>query len=489
MKSLFADAAVYGIAPILRKGAALLILPLCAQHLSIEEFGVIAFIVAMMTVAAAFASCSFSSGVTRFFHEYEGTERDNMAASALAASATTSFATLLIACYCIPPVARHALKQDVDIIVYAGLVGVFATGIGQLFTNLLRLARRKWIFAGLSVITGAVSVGTILYCVVLKEMGALGMLLGTTAGAVCECVLFGIASRDLWWGIPRWPFLKQLAAFSLPLILVQLAAILKNQTDKWFLVSFCELRDLGLYAIAEKFAMLVNLLGVTVFKLAWSPYIYGFAKEQDKQKNVLSEVSGIYFFLLLCFVLLLSLLSPVVLRLLFPAEMLDAWKIVLPLCLVRTFYGMGFVWCIGIHMAFKTKLMPVAVLLGLLGNVLLDAILVPAFGPIGAAWGSAIASAILALTYLHTAQHYYPAPYNIRKQALVFCAFTLLANANHFSPELIYPLPASILTASALCVMCLLGYLLLIPDTTRIILRQTCRHYLAKLLPLSDSST
>lgn len=482
MKTLFADAAVYSIAPILRKGAALLVLPLCARHLTLDEFGIIAFIVAMMTVAAAFASCSFSSGVTRFFHEHNGKERGDMAASALAASSATSAATFLIAVYSIPPITRLALNQNADSIVYVGLAGVFATGIGQLFTNLLRLARRKWIFAALSTVTGATTVGTILYCVVVEKMGALGMMLGTTTGAVCECVLFGIASIDLWRGVPRWLFVKRLASFSLPLILVQLAAILKNQTDKWFLVSFCSLKDLGLYAIAEKFAMLVNLLGVTVFKLAWSPYIYSFAKNHEKQKSVLAEVSSVYFFLLLCFVLALSLMSPIVLHLFFPPPMLEAWKLVLPLCLIQVFYGMGFVWCIGIHMAFKTRLMPIAVILGLLVNVLLDAILVPALGPFGAAWGSAVASSILALTYLRIAQHYYPTGYRLPREGIALVGFIVLANANHFSARLATPGPALILTAAAMATMIALGYTALLTEESRIGVRLQCRRIL-RLLP------
>ncbi len=427
MKRLLGDTAVYGISSVLQKALGFVLLPVYTRHLSRAEYGVVAFIVSVMAVVEVFVTCCASSGITRFYYEHDPERRSSLACSALLFSLATGLLVAGIGLCLAPWLADRVWRiADGTAMLRVAFLGLFFGSVGQIFPNLLRLGRRKWTFVILSVINMLLTAAFMVYWVVFARQGALGMVLGTTCGAVTQFVLFGAAALGQCRGRPSRGLLKQVLSFSIPIVFVGLSGIVKNQTDKWFLKYFCDLEALGLYAIGEKFASIVALLGVTTFTLAWSPYILGYAKEEDRQKRILAEVSDAYLFSLLLMAMALSAFGPHVLRAMSPPAFHAASRVILPLCMIWVFMGIGYVWVVGVHMALMTKYLPVFVFVGLVVNIALNALMIPPFGIVGAAAASGISSAVISVQYLWFSQRHFPVAYHTKRMAWCLCLFGVL---------------------------------------------------------------
>ena len=188
------------------------------------------------------------------------------------------------------------------------------------------------------------------------------------------------------WHRDWWP---RLVRFGAPLVPVALGMYVLNTADRWFIIRYQGQTVLGIYAIADKFAVMLALL-VTTFRQAWWPVAMDAIQSSDGPA-LLRIMSRLYLGVSCVGVVLLTAISPWLVQFLTTPAYYDAYILVGILALQPLNYGFQMIVSIGIWKAEKTIWSPVSLGIAALLNIVLAFWLVPLYGGMGAAIATAIA--------------------------------------------------------------------------------------------------
>jgi O-antigen/teichoic acid export membrane protein len=182
-----------------------------------------------------------------------------------------------------------------------------------------------------------------------------------------------------------------------------------NFVDRIIIVRTLGLAEAGLYSLAVKFAQAVNVL-VRGFQLAWPPLAYSIRDDDDARRAYAAVVT--WFVVGGAFVVSgMWLLSRWIVRALAAPEFFDSYEAIGPIAAGVTLYALYMVLVVILGRTGRTEFNFPATAAALAANVVLNLVLVPPFGIVGA--GLALVASylvVLALMYGFT-QRLFPVPY------------------------------------------------------------------------------
>jgi O-antigen/teichoic acid export membrane protein len=165
-----------------------------------------------------------------------------------------------------------------------------------------------------------------------------------------------------------------------------------NTSDRWFVSYYHGQNALGLYAVGAKFAMLIAM-AVTTFRQAWWPVAMDSMHSEDGPA-LYRTMGRLYLGVASAGVVLLTALSPLLVRWFTPPAYFNAYPIVGILAWHSIFYGFYLIAAAGIWKAEKTVWAPFLMGVTALLNIGLNAWLVPEYGGLGAALATSISFCI-----------------------------------------------------------------------------------------------
>ena len=205
--------------------------------------------------------------------------------------------------------------------------------------------------------------------------------------------LTGVKNRQ----ILKAPFDRELLVFSYPLMFVTILLTLMHWMDILMLGAFTNASTVGLYHPAARTAGLLQAL-LTSFLSIYSPMIAQFHAESD-QKNM----SGSYKLVsrwLLTFsipVALIFLVYPQKVMLLFGAEYLPSANVLIVLTAATFIHAILGAAQSTLSMTGHTRLLLWNAIGAFIINIILNIILIPNYGMIGAAWATLISLFVISL--------------------------------------------------------------------------------------------
>jgi O-antigen/teichoic acid export membrane protein len=201
--------------------------------------------------------------------------------------------------------------------------------------------------------------------------------------------------------------------FGVPLVPAALALIAVNFSDRFFLVHLASLDEVGLYEIGVRIASAMVLL-LTAFRMAWPAFAYSIEDEAEAKRTyafVLTYLVVVASWLALA----LGLLAPWLVRLLTTPDYYEGQRVVAPLAFGGMAYAAYIVMAIGVGRAKRTQFNWAITGVAALVNVVLNVILIPPYGMIGAAAATVAAYCVMFLAMTWYAQRVFPVPYQWRR--------------------------------------------------------------------------
>jgi O-antigen/teichoic acid export membrane protein len=189
----------------------------------------------------------------------------------------------------------------------------------------------------------------------------------------------------------------------------EVSLYLLNFVDRLIITRSLGLREAGLYSLAVKFAQGVNVL-VRGFQLAWPPFAYSI-REDDEARRVYATVVTLFVAGCTFVVTAMWLFSRWFVRALAAPKYFDAYEAIGLIATAVTLYALYLVLVVILGRTGRTELNLPAALAALVANVVLNLLLVPPLGIVGA--GLALVASyliVLALMYGFT-QRLFPVPY------------------------------------------------------------------------------
>jgi len=320
-----------------------------------------------------------------------------------------------------------------------GLLGAPVQLINTLLGQVLRNTFRAVPFTVLNLVTVALTVGLGIALVVGARLGPLGVLIGVLVAQLVILPVRALTARDAF--APRFDraLLGRLLAYGVPLVPTSLAFWVFLTSDRLLLGRLSTLDQLGLYSVAVSLVGLANV-AIAALGQAWTPHLIRHYEEDKAEASWF--VGRMLVYCVAGFGLLavgLTALAPEALAILSGDAFHGASAAVGPLALGMVAYASVSMTGAGISLMKQTKYLAIHAWVAAVVNVVLNVVLDPPFGMVGAAWATAIAYGYLTLAYLATSQRLWAIDIPVRKAvatvALVV-AFTAVASVLPTGPLL-----------------------------------------------------
>lgn len=392
---------IYALGNIGLKASGLLIAPLYLNPdlLSVESFGYFALLYTTAQLAVFMVGLGLNHGLLKFLADpIYREEREALPFTTLVAGLGAAGLGFLLFWALAAPLADLLVgpEERGGVIVLVGAY-VAMKVVGGIPLMLLRARERAGWYA--TAVTGeaAVLVGAVYYFLAVAGMGLWGLMAAFAASAaVGTLVLVVVMLTNV-----RWRFdpklVVPLVRFGWPLVVAALAAWFLNLGDRYLLAWLVDASVTGLYEWAARLAGAVNMLFVQSFQLAFSVIGLKALTRSDEEANLHRNTFRHYVVLTGWATLGITLLAYDLTRLLTSeATYLEAEPLVFLLALGFMAYGVHFIITNVLYAAERTGTMGALVFLAALLNLLLNVLLIPLIGAVGAALTTYLAYLALA---------------------------------------------------------------------------------------------
>src|SRR6266571_4676419 len=397
IKRLAKHSAIYGLGGIVSRILAVLLLPLYTSYLGRVGFGKIETIVALTTVLVIVLRLGISSAFFRFYFDSPDPERRTLVVRT-SFWFTMAMATAgLVAGFALATPLAHGLRLGDDPwLVRAAFVGLWAQMNYEQLTSLFRVEERSLQFVYASVANVLLTVGATVLLVIGLHKGPTGAVVGNFIGTLAVYIVL-LAYRRYQLGLQfSRDLLRQMNHFGLPLVPSALALWAINFIDRIFIAQYKGQSEVGVYSVAVRISSAIVFL-MMAFRLAWPAFAYSIEDDRHAKRTYAFVLT---YLLLLCswVSLALGLLSPWLVRLLARGPGFHrASEAVALLAFGSAAYAGYTVLSIGVGRARATQFNWVISGAAAVVNVVLNVILIPPYGMMGAAVATAAAYVVLFL--------------------------------------------------------------------------------------------
>lgn len=467
LRHLARDSAIYGGTDFVSKLIAFLAFPLIAAALSPLAFGALELMLTATALLGMIANCGLNNALQRFYWDThtEPTQRPVLVSSGLAA-----LTLLLLVATVLGGVTllayRHWMQEAHPPLGWIGLLaGLMLMAAGQCVQYLLdvtRLHMAPWRFAGIALVSRVVTAAAGVGAVVWLGWGLDGLVAVQALVMVAAVPLALYAVRmDLTWQVDP-AAARKLMQFGHPFIYAGLAFWLFGSMDRWLLAGMSDVEEVGIYSVAHRFASVILFVSMA-FGQAWSPLAIKIrADHPQSYRSLYVDI----LLALLCAMLLLgggvALFSPEIMVGLMPVKYHSAGLALSALAMGLILQSTMQVTAIGISLERKTHLFARLSWLAAALNLVLNLIMIPPLGALGAAVATSLSYLFLTAAYLYYTQQLHPLPVPWNK-LLVLAALWLLMAAFLVGLRLRQPVAASVVYRTLFMVVCLLVCASLIP--------------------------
>jgi O-antigen/teichoic acid export membrane protein len=424
-RDLIKHSGVYALGTILTRVVSIVMLPINTRFLTPEDYGTIALLDLTAGVLGILVAGGLTSALGRFHHDGDTDEhRNTIWWTGLAMVAAMTAVLVLPAFLFRDWLARVTLGGDTakGALYYTLVLStLWFNVIANVSSLYLRIRKWSWMAISLALLTLIINVLLNVYFL-RNGWGISGVLAGnliTLIGmsAVRVGIVMRYCGRFRFDGGLAWEMLR----FGLPIMLISLLGTAMQQSDKYLVGQFIDLKSVGMYALASQISIGLNQLFLAPFIAIWGTVMYDVAREPDS-KTAFVRIFEYYVYAVLLLMLGVSLFIEPMIRIFATPAYLGAASLVPVVCLGLAFSSLDTHFKVPAMLAKKTLGLLPPTLAGLAVNVLLNLWLLPIFGIQAVPWVSVATYAVFAGATLMQARRidHYPYP-------LARCGVVLLA--------------------------------------------------------------
>ena len=385
----------YTFCNFVQKGISFFVIPLYVRILTTAEYGEYSVFQSWRDILIIFASMNLYCGVYTKAMVDLPEERDRYTSSmqGLGCLFTSAYFILYLIFY---DFWTTLFKMDYKVMVFLFLYFVFFPAFNFWSTR----QRVEYKYRIMVVVTLLIAIATPLLSLLLLVLTTLRSTAVIYGYLIVQCSVGGFLflkqflKGRCFFDKQYW---KHALSFNIPLIPHYLSLIVLGQVDRIMVDSYCGPESAGIYSFAYQIGYTINIL-ISAINGTRVPWTY----EKLKEKNY---VSCTRVFNLLCgfmalLVVTITLVSPEIIAVMATPEYSQAVYVIPVVAL-----GIFFTFCYDLFSTVEfyysaTKFVMVASIVGAVLNIVLNAIFIPQFGYIAAAYTTMICYLVLTIMHL-----------------------------------------------------------------------------------------
>ena len=428
---------VYGLGGILQRSIGFLLLPIYLRYLTPYDYGILALLDVISLLFGSLILQGLPTALFRSFsYDYLGISSEQKEAVG------TAYLYLLISplifygllFFTAPHISSVVFKES-DHVLLVRLI--FLTGFFGASSNIpfvvMRAKLQSKLLVTISVVRCLINISFNIYFVVFMQMRVEGIVWGNLLTAVFMFLLSpALLHGNILWKI-AFNKLKNMLLFGWPLMPGAIAMWILASTDRYFLEHFSTTSELGLYSLGSKIALILTTILLHPFQVAWPAIFYPKAKEGNA--SVTFSRFSTYFLLIaggagIC----LILAAEPLIKLIGPEEYWQAHTVVpiLVFSVILGNQGLQSIIGTGLFLKKKTQYAPLIVSIGAIVNIVLNWLLVPSYGMMGAAIATLLCTIVMLISAYKISSHFYPITLEVKRISQLTSILILITVANYF---------------------------------------------------------
>lgn len=421
-KYLGKNTILFAISSFGTKILSLLLVPLYTAILTTSEYGTADLITTTGTLMMYVLTINISSSVLRFTLEKRENGRKTLSYGfRIICVGTLTCAVLLGITWCVRFIDWSAYYF------FFVLLYFFSVALYELMSNYLRSIDRVKEVAIAGVFSSLVIIlSNILFLLVFK-IGLTGYLISMIAGPLLASLYCVIVAREpikIYLFVECEPALKkEMLDYCIPLIFNNIALWINAFLDRYFVTYFCGVSENGIYSVASKIPTILSTC-YSVFASAW---VLSAVKEFDPEDKdgFFSKTYNTYGALMTTACSGIILLNVPLAHFLYSKDFVAAWQYSSALLFSVMFNTLTVFQGSVYSAAKKTKAIATTTIISAIVNTVLNAILIPMFGALGAAIATAFAYFTMWLARYISSKKFIAMEINIAKDCMVYGVIVL----------------------------------------------------------------
>jgi O-antigen/teichoic acid export membrane protein len=415
LKRLGKHSAIYGLGGLVQRILAVLLLPVYTRYLTPADYGTVETLVALTTVLVITLRLGITNAFIRFYFDSpDATHRRLVLRTSFWFTMGAATLGLVLGLLFSREISILLFGSSGDTeLVAASFVGLWAAMNYEQLMSLFRVEERSVAYVTASLVNVAITIAATLLLVIRYDAGPLGVIVGSFTGTLLVYAgLIGYRREQLGLQFDRG-LLREMNRFGIPLVPSAVFLWITNFSDRFFLIKLADAEEVGLYSIGVRIASAMAIL-LTAFRTGWPAFAYSI-EDEDEAKRTYSYVLT-YVVLITTWVATgLGLLSPWLVDWIATPAFAESSRVVAPLSFAVVAFAGYVVVVIGVGRIRRTQFNWVVTGVAAVVNVVLNLVLIPPYGMMGAAVATIAAFVTMFAGMTWWAQRIYPVPYQWRR--------------------------------------------------------------------------
>ena len=285
-KKLLKSVAIYGVGSTVSKVVNLFLIPVYTRVFSPEDYGIIDVLWTVSAFGSILAMLQLESAVARFYFESatKGSRKELI---------STAFWTIVLFSSVVLVVSLFASTSLSFLLfgtgayskeLFLAMATVPFSSIFAFLTIIIRFENKPLLFSIVTILQLIFSVAISILLVVFLKWGIVGVFYGQLIGNLLGFVISYIRFRDLFSFMIKVDLLKVMLRFSLPLTPAVAINYFQSYGNRFVMLGYLSLADIGLSSVAVKLTSVFKLLE-SAFRMAWPPFFWE-TFENPKHKEI-----------------------------------------------------------------------------------------------------------------------------------------------------------------------------------------------------------
>ena len=426
IKLLTKDMIRYLPAQIIPALVGIISIPIITRLFSPEEYG--NYVLVMSTVILFSTIVGWlSMSIIRFYPAYERDNKLNEFYNSIIKLTIVSILILSLAFSIVLLFTKPYIKTILYSLIWVGILVFIFISFFNVLQHFLRAKRQINYYSSFIIWKSITSIIFGILLVIIFHFSINGLLWGSIISLLIIIPFLWKKAVDkipLNWKEISITLTKEMAKYSFPLVLGNLAAWVLSLSDRYILEFFRGSQEVGIYsasyAISEKSIMLL----ATLFMLASGPISINIWEKEGKKKSQEFVSKLTRYYLIICFPAMigLSVLARPVIRILTAPEYYEGYRIIPLVSLGAFFLGLQQRFQAGPIFYKKTNFIMYSIIASGLMNLGLNFLLVPKYGHVAAAITTLVSYVFLLLLMIVISRKLFIWEFPFKSLGNVVCA-------------------------------------------------------------------
>jgi len=421
MSGLVKNISTYSLGSILNKSIQFLLLPIYTRWLAPADYGQLELIYMILVLLNITNGLLIQNGYARIYFDYEeAKEKLRLYGSAIFFVFLASLVICLSGFTFTRAISDQFLNfQNDEYILKLVLISAFLKSMSLIQYKHLVIKQKPRPYISVQFTYVVITMSLTVYFVVFKNMGIEGILYSQITGGAIQLLVLSIMTFRAEMIHVSGKYISEMLGFSVFMLLPGLSAFVLNMTNRYFLAEFQDYEEVGIFSLGARIASVIPLLFTEPVKKALGPHIYSLAGQEVKCKAELKRFVDLFLIGLIGLGLTIALFSKEMIMIIASEEFYSSHFIVPILTLSYILYGTAGIVVLGLHITKKTWVISVVFVVSALVSLVMNYILIPRYGKIGASIAHNISVLVILTGYFIGLRKFYRINYSYGKYILL----------------------------------------------------------------------